>query len=519
MKKLPMTRMAFTVLSFTLTLTACGGGGMNMNHGSSSSTSSSSSSTSSSSSGMSMDMVQPVPVKEGDFTTYLTLPVISDGTATLTAQKVTANIKGLGEVAGLGYTSNGLLGPTITTASGQAINISLVNNLAEKTNIHWHGLKVPAEMDGHPEDTIDIGGSFNYKFKVNQRAGLYWYHPHPDMLTGKQVFQGLAGLFIVKDSEELFLKLPSGNRELPLVVQDKRIAAGSFAYAPDMMEQMTGLMGEYVLVNGIYSPVKMVETAKYRVRILNGSNARIYNFALSTGASFTLIGSDGGLLATPNIVSSLMVGPGERADVIIDFSDASLNSEVFLISTLFEGGAAQGKQEFKVLKFKVDTKTVDTFSLPTQLSTISKLTEDLAVNHRTFDIQNTMANHSTGAHGAMAEESDTMKHMINMQEYDANRIDALIKSGAIEIWTFDNTKGEEPHPMHLHGVQFQILSRTGGRNVVTPLESGWKDTALVMPGETVKIIVPFGDSLGKFVFHCHNLEHEDTGMMGQFQIN
>lgn len=490
-----------------------------MNHGSSSSSSSSSTSASSSSSGMQMDMGQPVPVKEGGFTTHLAIPAISGGTATLTAQKVAANINEFGEVAGLGYTPNGLLGPTITTPSGQAININLVNNLTEKTNIHWHGLKVPADMDGHPENTVSTGESFNYKFTVNQRAGLYWYHPHPDMLTGKQVFQGLAGLFIVNDSEELSLKLPAGNRELPLVIQDKRIAAGTITYAPETMEQMTGLMGEYVLVNGIYAPVQMVETAKYRVRILNGSNARIYNFALSSGASFTLIGSDGGLLATPKEVTNLLVGPGERADLIIDFSAAPLNSEVFLISKLFEGGDAQGKQEFKVMKFKVEKYVVDTFNLPARLSTITKLTESQAKEHRTFDIQNVMEDHSMSGHGAMTESSDTMRHMINMQEYDANRIDALIKSGAIEMWTFDNTKGEEPHPMHLHGVQFQILSRTGGRNTLTPLESGWKDTALVLPGETVKIIIPFGNTLGKFVFHCHNLEHEDTGMMGQFQIN
>lgn len=515
MKKLTTIKKVFPILCFSLALTACGGSGKRVSSASSSMSMSNMSSMSmsnmsSASSGMVMD--QFVPVTEGSFTMHLAIPDTASGTTTLTAQNVTANINGFGDVAGLGYTSGGLLGPTITASTGQAIDINFSNQLTEKTNIHWHGLKVPADMDGHPEDTVSAGGSFNYKFTINQRAGLYWYHPHPDMLTGKQVFQGLAGLFIVNDSEEAALNLPSGNRELPLVIQDKKISAGSITYAPDMMAQMTGVMGEYVLVNGIYAPMHTVDTAKYRVRILNGSNARLYDFALSTGAAFTLIGSDGGLLATPKQVTSVLLAPGERADVIIDFSAMALNSELFLISKMFEGaGSAQGKQEFKVMKFEVANQVTDTFMLPTTLSTITTLTESMATKTRTFDIQNMMEQH--GGEGMM------MKHTINMKEFDKDRIDELVSHGAIEIWTFDNTEGDEPHPMHLHGVQFQLLSRTGGRGALTPLESGWKDTALVMPGETVKIIVPFGDAMGKFVFHCHNLEHEDTGMMGQFQIN
>jgi FtsP/CotA-like multicopper oxidase with cupredoxin domain len=409
----------------------------------------------------------------------------------------------------LGYAANGLLGPTIKINSGNTININFVNQLSENSNIHWHGLKVPANMDGHPENFVIGGSSFNYNFTINQRAGLYWYHPHPDMLTGKQVFRGLAGLFMVNDAEETALNLPSGIREIPLVIQDKRISGGSIPYSPSMSELMAGYMGQYVLVNSVYAPVHDVETAKYRVRILNGSNARIYNLALSNSTSFTLIGNDGGLLASPQTVNSLLLGPGERADLIFDFSSTSLNSELFLISKTVNGGEAQGTQEFKIMKFKTTTQVSDNFTIPSSLSSIKVLPESSATKSRNFDIQN-VAPHMSG---------NMMTHTINDKVFDINRIDESVTIGATEVWTFDNTNGKEPHPMHLHGVQFQILSRIGGRGALTQLESGWKDMVLCMPGEKVKIIIPFTVASGKYVFHCHNLEHEDTGMMGQFQVN
>jgi FtsP/CotA-like multicopper oxidase with cupredoxin domain len=456
-----------------------------------------------------MTMGKPIPVTEGNFTTQLDIPTVVGNTAILTAQNITTNINGFGNVTGLGYNINGLLGPTIKVNNGATVNFNLVNQLNEKTNIHWHGLKIPADMDGHPENTVNAGSSYNYTFNINQRAGLYWYHPHADMLTGKQVFQGLAGLFIVNDSEENTLNFPSGNRELPLVIQDKRISVGTIPYAPSMMEVMTGLMGQYVLVNGIYAPFQNVETAKYRVRVLNGSNARIYNLALSNNAIFTLIGNDGGLLATPQSVNALILGPGERADLIIDFSQTPINSELFLISKMFDGGTVQGMQEFKIMKFKTTSQVNDNFVIPSTLSSITTYTESMATTFRNFDIQN----------NGMSMSSSMMSHTINNKVYDSNRIDESINNGTIEVWTFDNTNGTEPHPMHLHGVQFQILSRTGGRGIVTPLEFGWKDMALVMPGEKVKIIIPFNAYTGKYIYHCHNLEHEDSGMMGQFQVN
>ena len=196
-----------------------------------------------------MNMVgQPVPVTEGNFNKLLPVPNTVTGNATLTAQATTTNINS-NSISVLGYQSNGILGPTIRVGNGSGVNINFQNNLSEKSNIHWHGLKIPANMDGHPEAIVNSSSSFNFQFAINQRAGLNWYHPHPNGATARQAFQGLSGLFIINDAEELALNLPSGIYEIPLVIQDKRLTSSGINYNPTTMEVMTGYMGETILVN------------------------------------------------------------------------------------------------------------------------------------------------------------------------------------------------------------------------------------------------------------------------------
>ncbi len=450
----------------------------------------------------------PINVIEGNFTEELHMPPIVGNTSTLIAQAVIVPIAGIGVTKALGYQNQMLLGPTINLSLGQAATITLINQLNENTNIHWHGLKVPANMDGHPDNVVASGGTFNYRFSVGQRAGSYFYHPHVMGTTAKQVFQGLAGLIIVNDAEESALKLPSGTRELALIIQDKKIVNKSIDYSPTMMEQMTGFMGQSILVNGIYSPIQFVETAKYRIRILNGSNARIYNLAFSNSAAFSIIGNDGGLISEPEVVNEAILAPGERLDIIADFSTLSLDDEIYLMSKIFDAGSVQGKQEFKILKFKVNSKVTDSFKIPSTLSSITLLSNGMALRTREFDIAN--KNDNIGM--------SNMKHTINGKSFDPNRIDEKVSFSSIETWIFDNSKGSEPHPMHLHGNSFQVLSRTGGRGSIMPSEKGWKDVVLCMPGEKVKVIIPFNSFTGKYVFHCHNLEHEDNGMMAQYEI-
>ncbi|MBN8665662.1 MAG: multicopper oxidase domain-containing protein [Chitinophagales bacterium] len=459
-------------------------------------------------------ITKPVMVSEGNFSTLLSFPAQAGAIHTLTAQSTTTNLKGK-TIPVLGYQPNSLLGPTFRVNNGNTVNILLQNNLSEQTNIHWHGLKIPALMDGHPEQLANAGGLFRYQYTVNQRAGLCWYHPHPHEKTGKQVFQGLAGLFIINDIEEASLNLPSGQYEIPLIIQDKRIINNSITYNPSMEEVMAGYMGESIIVNGVYSPYTEVATRYYRLRILNGSNARMYNLSFSNNADMILIGNDGGLLKNPITLKEILIAPGERLDVLINFSGAAIGTEIFLVSKEFaHGGNAQGKQYFRILKFKVTSAATDSFIVPSNLSNLNIISASSAVKIRTFDISNAMEHHGYPMNNGMQ-----MRHRINGKLFDSNRIDENIIANTNEVWIFDNSKGDEPHPMHLHGVFFQVLDRTGGRGSKIASENGWKDTVLVMPGEIVKILVPFEKNTGRFVFHCHNLEHEDDGMMLQYQLS
>jgi len=459
-------------------------------------------------------MTEPVMITEGDFSKLLSFPSTAGPNHTITAQVTTVNLNGTA-ISVLGYQPNRMLGLSFRINKGDAVNILLQNNLSEHTNIHWHGLKIPALMDGHPDQLANAGGTFRYQFTVNQRAGLSWYHPHPHEKTGKQVFQGLAGLFIINDAEEAALNLPSGQYEIPLVIQDKRITGTGITYNPSMEEVMAGYMGESIVVNGVYSPYTEIATRYSRLRILNGSNARVYNLAFSNNADMIVIGNDGGLLKNPVTIKEILIAPGERLDVLVNFSAASVGSEIFLTSKEFgNGGDAQGKQSFRIMKFKVTTAATDTFTVPANLSVINTIAASSAVKTRTFEISNAMEHH-----GYPMNDGMKMRHRINGKLYESSRIDENVSANTNEIWVFDNSKGDEPHPMHLHGVFFQVLDRTGGRRNLIAAESGWKDTVLVMPGERVRVIIPFENNTGKFVFHCHNLEHEDDGMMLQYQLS
>lgn len=452
---------------------------------------------------------QPVPVTEGNFSRLLPIPNTVTGNTALTAQATMANING-NNISVLGYQANGILGPTIRVNSGVNANINFQNNLSEKTNIHWHGLKIPANMDGHPEALVNPGSSFNYQFPINQRAGLSWYHPHPDGATARQAFRGLAGLFIINDAEEAALNLPSGIYEIPLVIQDKRLTASGITYNPSMGEVMSGYMGETIIVNGEASPYTEVATRFYRLRILNGSNARIYNLALSNNADLIIIGNDGGLLKNPVAIKNILLAPGERLDVLVNFAGLNIGTDIFLESKMFDNaGSAQGKQGFKIMKFKVTQTISDGFTLPASLSSVNAISPSSSSKTRNFIINAMQMSSGMNMTGI---------HRINNKIYDKNRIDENVSANATEIWVFDNSQGDEPHPMHLHGVHFQVLERSGGRAQLSASESGWKDTVLVMPRETVKIIIPFSTLTGVFVFHCHNLEHEDDGMMLQYQL-
>jgi len=452
-----------------------------------------------------------INVAVGPFTKELTVPSEVNGKGnTLIAKSATVELLS-GGTSVFGY-SGKILGPTIRIKSGESTSILFSNQLSEESNIHWHGLMIPANMDGHPGALINPNASFNYEFPVQQRAGTYWYHPHTHGKTASQVTLGLSGFFIVNDDEEAELNLPAGEYEIPVVIQDKRFKNGrDIDYSPTPMDVMSGYFGDHVLVNGVYSPVHKVSTRWYRLRVLNGSTARVYNLALSNNDNFYIIGSDGGLLRTAESVQNILLAPGERADILVDFKNTNVGDEIFLQSNSFDGGI-QGNQSFRILKFQVNKSENDSFILPSTLSGIQALQASASKKTRTFDIANAGHGAGHGGHGGGAG------HSINGLTFDMDRIDELINNGDTETWIFDNSKGTDLHPMHIHGVQFQVIKREGGRGIITASEKGWKDTVLCLPGEKVSVIMTFLNHKGKFVFHCHNLEHEDDGMMLNFEI-
>jgi blue copper oxidase len=359
-------------------------------------------------------------IVEGNFDVPLAIPQKITVSPSLMAQSSSATLMKGSSTTTLAY-SGGILGPTIEVQRGQIVSVDFQNKLSEHTNIHWHGLILPSDMDGHPEDLVMPGESFQYQLPIQQRAGTYWYHPHPHQATARQVFMGLAGMFLVRDEEEKALNLPSNEYELPLIIQDKRFSGSSLSYMPSDDEIMTGYLGETILVNGVHSPFKSVDASWYRLRLLNGSTARVYQFGFSNQHAFYLIGTDGGLLEKPEKMVSIMLAPGERADILINFQNFSVGSEVYLQSTKFSQFNLQGRQEFQIMKFRIEKASNDSFVLPAALSTIAELTPTQATQTRSMNISKLVG--GTGTHGSGS------RHGINGMTYDNDYVAFAVEGG------------------------------------------------------------------------------------------
>ncbi len=384
-------------------------------------------------------------------------------------------------------------GPTILARSDREVSIRQRNNLNVETSVHLHGGHTPPSSDGYPLDMIEPGEHKDYVYPNHQLPATLWYHDHVMDFTGRNVYQGLAGCYIISDDVEDAMPLPSGRYDIPLVIQDRQFNAdGSLVYNAGAI---AGFMGDRILVNGSVQPFFHVERRKYRFRILNGSNARRYQFSLSTGQQFIQIGSDGGLLSAPAARSTITLSPAERVDLVIDFAQQSTGSSIVLNNLLGTGSTAQVMQ-FRVMARAYGKWRQDKFSVPETLRPVQAIPPGDATVTRLF----TLTGHS----------------MINNMTFDPNRIDADPLLNATEIWTFQNQSGMH-HPMHLHDIMFQVLDVNGGPPPAW--DAGWKDTVNVPPGATIRIIGKFTDYTGLYVFHCHNLEHEDAGMMAQFMVS
>ncbi len=393
------------------------------------------------------------------------------------------------------YGINGnFLGPTIRVKDRDRIRINVANNLKETTTMHWHGLRVKGSSDGGPHNIINPNETWSADINIDQKASMCWYHPHTIGKTGRQVFMGLAGLFLIDDDDTKNIDLPNtyGVDDIPLVLQDRRFDShGEFLYKQNMMDEMMGVTGNIHLINGVIDPVVEVEPKAIRFRFLNGSNARIYNLMFEKQDKFFQVAGDSSLLPTPVKLSNFILAPGERAEIVVDFSK-------YAGKTLYFG---DGIDKRILLKIVVKKSKPQPMKLPSKLITIDEYEGKKATNTREFRL-----NMSMGFLG------------INEKQMDMNRIDEKVKKNRFEIWRIVN-HSPRPHPFHVHGTGFSIISRDGKKALIN--ERGLKDTVLVYSRETVEILVRFkyeADVNTPYMYHCHILEHEDGGMMGQFTV-
>jgi FtsP/CotA-like multicopper oxidase with cupredoxin domain len=402
-----------------------------------------------------------------------------------------------------------------------------------------------------------------YDFEIVNRAGTYWYHPHPHMRTGPQVMRGLAGAILVSDPDENALNLPSGAEELVCVLQDRQLDGNNqIVYLPEpgdgmrpmgrmggmggmSMDAMTGFLGDQVLVNGRVPETLPLATRAYRLRLMNGSNARVYKLAWSDDTPLTVIGTDGGLLERPVRRRYVTLAPGERVDTILDLSARDPGTRLWLRSLPFpealfvapmgrgmgrgRGRGMMGRGSgspsrplphgapMDVLPVLIERRERDGFVLPDRLSTYDRAWQPPgSTPTRTVRIDFRM-----------------MRFFLNGRQFDLTDVadEETVGAGSTHIWEFDNSgpammNMRIGHPMHLHGRQFRVLRRQveAGRAAAYGaladgfVDEGWKDTVLVLPGERVQVLVQFSRYPGLFLYHCHNLEHEDMGMMRNYRI-
>ena len=426
-------------------------------------------------------------------------------------------------------------GPTVEARSGRRAVVRQWNELPVPVSTHLHGGKTPPESDGYPNDLIlppgqgthddhsshshsghshsdtHSHGFKDYEYPNAQRAATLWYHDHRMDFTGPQVWRGLAGFHFVRDDEDDALPLPKGDKDIPLMICDRSFDDdGSFLYPsvdPSLQGKpgvedayMDGVLGDTILVNGAPWPVMEVSNSRYRFRILNASNARRYELALrpSNGAPFIQIGSDGGLLGAPIRHRTIRIAQAERFDVVVDFSEYDVGDEITLNNRMGEGRTAS------VMRFRVTRKERDDSAIPERLSDMTEfhgVTESGARRTREFRFTR------------VADSGRTMWG-INGEPFDPELMAARPLLGSTEVWHL--RAAPAAHPIHLHLVHFKVLSRNGREPL--PTDAGWKDTVDLTSGEEARVLVRFDGYRGRYVFHCHNLEHEDMMMMANFEV-
>jgi spore coat protein A len=430
-------------------------------------------------------------------------------------------------------------GPTFLAKRNRPIIVRVVNRVPEILSMHYHGGHTPPDSDGTPmlsfssADRLTANGLIGSRTYVypndNEFPATHWYHDHGLDVTGPNVYRGLAGFYLLcpndhQPSDQQFRdcdsSLPSGygRYDIPMVFQDRRFNAdGSLLYNTFDHD---GFIGDRFLVNGAIQPYLPVARRKYRFRWLNGSNARQYELFLSTGDTFVQIGTDGGVLAQPVDRTSIRMAPAERYEVVIDFSRYPIGSKVYLVNCLQQDDGRKPEDDLlsmdfctPLVEFRVHRDEDDPSTIPDDLSPLcaeycnAYLNPNNPVNPgvelpvRRFEFERT--------NGAWA---------INGRFFDRNRVDVVEKLDTQSIWVLSNSSGGWDHPIHIHNMEFMVLDRNG--TAPHPGEIGLKDVFMVGQNETVRVMACWTGpkNIGRYVFHCHNLEHEDMAMMGIFEV-
>jgi blue copper oxidase len=419
------------------------------------------------------------------------------------------------------------LGPTLLLNQGDLVQMEVTNNISDTSTIHWHGMHVPAQADGGPHITILPGATWNPTFEVKDRAATHWYHPHLHMKTAEHVTKGAAGFIIVRDPVEAAIVLPRnyGVDDLPLAIQTRAFDASKQFIVESALDSV-------VLVNGTKNPFKTLPANVVRLRLLNAATERSFNFGFSNNMSFSVIASDGGLLASPVSKTRILLSPGERAEILVDMTSMSGQS-VYLMSYASQipagvYGAASPQAmgpniitgytsnllngtDFNLIRFDIGSADPNgVFAIPSTLTTITPIPAASANKTRSF----TFMPEVMGPTGSLIGP-----FVINMMPFDMMMINDTVILGDTEIWQLTN-QTRISHPFHIHDVSFQVLDINGAPPA--PENAGWKDVVLVPPmGGVVRFITKFedfADPVFPYMYHCHMLTHEDGGMMGQFLV-
>lgn len=394
------------------------------------------------------------------------------------------------------------LGPTLRAERGEKVAVRIRNTLDEASTVHWHGMHLPASMDGGPHQMVAPGGSWTPNWTVEQPASTLWYHPHPHGATERHVQRGLAGMFLLDDERSKRLALPKtyGVDDLPVVVQDVRFDGADFDHGHSLLASV-GFLGDRTMVNGTLTPYKEVKDERVRLRLLNASTARVYTFGFADDRRFALIGTDGGLLEQPTAMDRLRLSPGERAEIVVTVKPGErtvlrsypLDAGLDFWNQRFSGG----DDSFDIWELRPARTLRPSPEVPATLGELEVPDGKDSVRGRHFDLR------TSG---------------INGRKMEMDRIDETVTRGTSETWTVRNDNGT-PHNFHVHDVQFRILEVNGERP--PPHLRGAKDTVFVPSGSTVKLAMRFdgpADPDTPYMYHCHLLSHEDGGMMGQFVV-